>query len=253
MENPFDDILFLLQHCIIGVDNNAWETFLLRFSPLVKKSCAISDYNKRNDFVDWFPGWLIQENSRRLQAANKKLKSIIDEGKLITNEEKLEWFKSYFTHIVRSGVSAFFNEQNQKLGNFSVVSLDEEHNDSSTTLHNQIKDNKPEPQQKLQIKEDKERLKNSLSQLELNYRVPFVLTCCYDFHTKEDIAWISDQCGKTPSQVENLIENELLFNSKKKHPISAPFIGALLNIENDTVAQRVRRARIKLRSLLSNK
>jgi len=257
MNNPFDNILFLLQHCIIAVDNNAWEDFFQRFTPLIEKSCGIYNDKKnpniREDFLDWFPGWLAEDNSRYLQYAYKALKSKIANGEISSSDNQLYYFKNYFVDIIKtSAKSDFFNEKKMAKGKITTVSLDEK-NENSLTLHEKIEDDKSNPQQQLQIKEDKERLKKVLSLLEPDYKVPFVLTCCYDFRTEEDIAWISDQCGKTPSQVKKLVEKELLFNSKKKYPISAPFIGALLNIENDTVAQRVCRARIKLRSLLSNR
>jgi len=249
MNHNFDDILFLLQCCIIHIENTAWDEFLQRFTPITKKSCRISDHNQRKDFLSWFPGWLIQAG--KLPIAYRKLKTLIDNGELSTSDDQIEWFKSYFTHIVRSGVSAYFKELNMAIGKNTAVSLDNELGTSSTTLHNQIKDDRPTPPQQLQIEEDKVRLTNALSQLEPSYRVPFVLTCCHDFLTDEDVAWISDQCGYPPSQVESLIENELLLNTRKKYPLSAPFIGALINIGNDAVAQRVRRARVKLRELIS--
>jgi len=114
MNHNFDDILFLLQCCIIRIDNNAWNEFLQRFTLITQKSCGISDYNKRKDFVDWFPAWLIQAG--KLPIAYKKLKKLIDDRELSTPDEQVKWFKSYFTHIVSSGVSAYFKELNMAIG-----------------------------------------------------------------------------------------------------------------------------------------
>ena len=244
MNQSFDDILFLLQCCIIRAKNNAWEEFIERFTPIVRNSCNISGHFKREIFVVWFPAWLI--NSGKLPIAYKKLKTLMNNGELSTSKEQVEWFKSYFTHIVRSGVSAHFKELNMNIGKKTTISADNE------TDYYQITDSNPTPLQQIQIDEDKKLLKEALSQLKPNYRVPFVLTLCCDFLTEEDIAWISDQCDSPPSKVKVLIENEQLLNIHKKRPLSAPFIGALINIGNDAVAQRVRRTRIKLRMLLSN-
>jgi DNA-directed RNA polymerase specialized sigma24 family protein len=243
MNKSFDNIIFLLQCCIIYAENNAWKEFFERFTPIIQKTCNITDYNKRKEFINWFSGWLIP--SGKLQIVYKKLKATIDSGELSSSKDQNEWFKSYFTHIVRSGISVYFKELNMSIGEKKTISIDNEIN------YYQITDSNPTPLQQIQIDEDKKLLKETLHQLDSSYRVPFVLTCCNDFLTDEDIAWISDQCDISPFKVKNLIEKEQLLNTQKKHPIAAPFIGTLINIGPDAVAQRVRRARIKLRNLLS--
>gem|GEM_PF-4288650 len=106
------------------------------------------------------------------------------------------------------------------------------------------------PKDETLFEEQRARLDAALVKLKSGLRIPFILTFVSNVLTDQDIAWIAEQAGRSPTETATMIEAESAVCHKSKYALSSQFIADLLGIQPDTVSQRVRRARLQLAALL---
>jgi hypothetical protein len=105
-----------------------------------------------------------------------------------------------------------------------------------------------------------ERLEAALEQLPPEIRVPFRLRYWHALGPlrRAEEEWVAQVAGSDPDEVHRLVAEEARENQEAEYPLGATFIGRLLRLApradgsfNSIVDQRVRRARDRLRDLLS--
>lgn len=233
------DPLELLEACIASNDEPAGQAFLARFRPLIRRAfVARTGVAHVEEFVEWFPGWFY--SSRRIHALAARCERERQSGNCPDQASLVALVENYVvTCIQNTGVPEFFRERGQQHG-------------GSDGLENVAASAEPYW--------DAEGLRAALNQLPPEIRVPFRLRYWHALGPlpQAEVEWIGAQTGITAKEVHSQVEQEAAANQELEFPLSAAFIGQLLGLQarvdgsyNSIVDQRVRRARDRLRTLLS--
>jgi hypothetical protein len=109
-------------------------------------------------------------------------------------------------------------------------------------------------------REEIERVEAALDQLPPDIRVPFRLRYWHALGPLQQAEeeWVAQVSSGDPDEIHRVIGEEAQANQEAEFPLGAAFIGRLLQLEpradgsyNSIIDQRVRRARDRLRTLLS--
>jgi hypothetical protein len=237
-DDNFPDPLDLLADCINRNDGLAWEAFLARYRPLIRRVFgARADAAHAEEFLDWFPGWFY---GRRVHSAYRACLRAQAAGCCHESGTAAAFLDNYLAACIASGVGDFFRERAAPRGTTAAL-------DSLAAP--------AEPRWG-----EVERVESALDQLPPEIRVPFRLRY---WHTlgplrQAEAEWVAQVADCGANEIRQLIDEEARANQELDFPLDAHFIGQLLRLQprpdgsfNSIVDQRVRRARDRLRHLLS--
>src|SRR5262245_25248966 len=107
-DDPPPDPLDLLADCINRNDGPAWEAFLARYSPLIRRVFAAhADAARADEYLDWFPGWFYR---RRVHAVYRACLRAQADGRCPDPGAVGAFLENYLAVCVASGVADFFRE-----------------------------------------------------------------------------------------------------------------------------------------------
>jgi hypothetical protein len=237
-DDPPRDPLDLLADCINRNDGPAWERFLARYRPLIQRVFAAhADGARADEFLDWFPGWCY---GQRVHAVYRACLRAQADGRFPDPDAAAAFLENYLAACVASGVADFFRERAKPRG--SPAALE---GLAAPTVSS---------------RDEVERVEAALEQLPPEIRVPFRLRYWHALGPlrRAEEEWVAQVAGGDPDEVHRLIAQEAGANQEAEYPLDAAFIGRLLRLApradgsfNSIVDQRVRRARDRLRDLLS--
>jgi DNA-directed RNA polymerase specialized sigma24 family protein len=244
----------LLRLCIVRGLNGPWKELLAALGDLVESAFrAVAPAHQvqlLDDFRDWLPGWLVE--GQRLESAYAWLEERIREGDCSTGNEQERALRNYLQQTCRSGVGDFFRERSGR----SVATRSQRalSSDAAETLVARPDRVSTEDQDRLS------QVRQCLAELPPALRVPFRLRHYVSLGPlpREDLRWIAENCGQSVENVEQAIQGEAQDHQGAEFPLSAEFIGQLLQIPPaadgrfTTVDQRVCRARQRLRAQLAS-
>jgi len=249
MSTSSTSILDLLRLCIAQGQTGPWEGMLAAIGELVESiyraEAPAHQAHLLGDFRAWLPGWLVE--GQRLRSAHAWLEEQIRDGKLPTINDQERALRNYLQKTIGSGFGDYFRERSGR----SAVTR------SQRSLEREVAESLQARPDRISA-EDQDRLsqvKQRLAELPLTLRVLFRLRF-YETSgplSSEELAWVSVQSGLSVDQVEQMIRDELQNQPGAEFPLSAEFIGRLLQIPSGadgrftTVDKRVSRARQRLR------
>jgi len=235
--DPFPDPLNLLADCINRNDGPAWEAFLTRYRPLIRRVFAAhADVARAEEYLDWFPGWFY---GRRVHAIYRACVQAQAEGRCPNPGAAVAFLENYLAACAASGVADFFRERAAPRGGPAALE-----GLAAPTAS---------------ARDEVERVEAALEQLPPEIRVPFRLRYWHALGPlrRAEEEWVAQAAGSDPDEVHRVIAEEAGENQEAEYPLGATFIGRLLRLSpradgsfNSIVDQRVRRARDRLRDLL---
>jgi RNA polymerase sigma factor (sigma-70 family) len=247
------DILDLLARCVVGADNTAWGELLQYIQPLAKSKCRLISSEQREEFAAWLPGW--PRLTQTLGCAYKKVRNELDADPSLDESKRQGFFCAYFTHVIRSAKIDFLKEHTPHTFRDDPLEEDSRLVSRELSLGDKIaliKDKTSQPSRLADIADQRACLKAALKKLAPASRAAFLMTFAPDELGRDDFAWIAKETGRTVTETETLIEAERAAHCDAQYPLSSQFIADLLGLQQDTVSQRVRRARLQLAALLGD-
>jgi DNA-directed RNA polymerase specialized sigma24 family protein len=233
------DPLALLADSINRNDGPAWEAFLTRYRPLIRRVFAArAGAAHADEFLDWFPGWFY--HGQRVHAAYRSCLRAQADGRCPDPETVASFLENYLAKCVASALADFFKESASP--QIAPAMLDSLATPSVSRMG------------------EVERVEAALEQLPPEIRVPFRLRYWHSLRPlrRAEEEWVAQVAGCGPDEVRRRIDQKARANQELDYPLDATFIGRLLRLQpradgsyNNIVDQRVRRARDRLRKLLS--
>jgi DNA-directed RNA polymerase specialized sigma24 family protein len=189
LDAPPPDPLDLLADCINRNDGAAWEAFLARYQPLIRRVfVARADAARADEFLDWFPGWLF--SGQKVHAAYRACLRAQADGRCPDAGTAAAFLENYLAACVASGVGDFFRER--AAPRRVPAALDSLAAPAASS------------------RDEVERMEGALDQLPPDIRVPFRLRYWHALGPlqRAEEEWIAQATGSGADEVHRLIAEE---------------------------------------------
>jgi hypothetical protein len=235
----------VVERCIVQNTDEAWRGFFVTYGDLIRRAfLAAAGPSDWDEFQSWFPGWLFWK--RKLHSAYRALLQKVNTGECPTPETQAGYLGNYLAGIVRTALADFHKDRTAR----------------ETTRDPQLLAQTEGPGPPVPASPGGDlalHVRSALAKLQPELRVPLVLKE-YDALgplSEEDLHWTANLSGRPAPEVRGAIDAEAGHHRGRRFPLSSAFIGRLLGIEPgpdgrcSTVDQRVRRARLRVRTLVA--
>lgn len=239
---PIDDYCALLERCLGGDDQGAWQTFLSCLPPLARQAMKGHQQGplRVDELIDWLPGWMFER--RRVHALYRALLAKRDSGECPTTAALAAYARHYLFRMVQSAIGDWYRQSPGSSGG----------SDAQELLAQQ-------PAPPVAEAPAAGGVEDGLARLTPDLRVPFWLRHYRNLGplSQADLEWLAARTGAVPAELARELDGEAGLDPDRKHPFSSARISALMGLERTAsgayaaVDQRVARARDQLKKMLA--